>query len=128
MLGVDPVGRVGGGAVGLGGHGPAPAQAALGFSGLGEPGGSKEGAGRSAAYLGGGRRVGRRAGGRRRAAGWPRRGGRVGLGPGFGLLDEVVQGHVQAARHGPRRLEGNRPGSGGTAATSLCCCCGGGGG
>lgn len=85
-----------------------------------EPGEAKRTRGAHAAYLGGGRRVGRRAGGRRRAAGGPRRGSGVGLGPGLGLLDEVLQGHVQAARHGPGWLEGNRPyGGGGDVAVLL---------
>ena len=52
MLGVDPVGRVGGGAVGLGGHGPAPAPAALGFSGGGEPGGARRARGEARRTLG----------------------------------------------------------------------------
>lgn len=84
-----------------------PAAAALGFSGGGNPGQGRRRA--HAAYLGSGRRVGRGAGGVWRAAGRPRRGRRVSLGPGLGLLDEVVQGHVQAARHGLRQLEGNWP-------------------
>jgi hypothetical protein len=67
-----------------------------------------------AAYLRAGRWVRRRARRRRRrAAGGPRRGGGPALGLGLGLLDEVVQGHVQATRHG-RRLRGR-----GTSATSV---------
>jgi hypothetical protein len=105
VLGVDPVGRVGGG-TGLGGtSGHRPAAAALGFSGGGNPG--QGGRRAHAVYLGSGRWVGRGAGGVWRAAGRPRQGRRVVLGSGLGLLDEVVQGHVQAARHGLRQLEGN---------------------
>ena len=91
VLGVDPVGRVGGG-TGLGGtSGHRPAAAALGFSGGRNPG--QEGCRAHAAYLGSDRWVGRGASGVR-AAGRPRRGRGVGLGSGLRLLDEVVQGHV----------------------------------